>query len=94
MSCNDRQATCTWRDESECVNCSLRWRLGCRQKTSEYFFHDFLARYDTDYVDILFLHNSDGQRDYDKLMKPRGLLDMALRFQQEVDRRMLTCAET
>ena len=52
-------------------------------KTCEYFFHDFLARYDTDYADILFLHNSDGQKDYAKLMNPGGLLDMALRFQQE-----------
>jgi hypothetical protein len=38
MSCNDRQTTCTWRSESECVDCSLQWRLGCRQKTSEYLF--------------------------------------------------------
>jgi hypothetical protein len=38
MSDTNPQITCTWRDESECVNCSLRWRLGCRQKTSEYLF--------------------------------------------------------
>jgi predicted aldo/keto reductase-like oxidoreductase len=52
-------------------------------KTSEAFFHDFLTRYDTDYVDVLVLHNSDGQKDYDRLLKPNGLRDMALRFQQE-----------
>jgi predicted aldo/keto reductase-like oxidoreductase len=52
-------------------------------KTSEHFFHDFLTRYETDYVDVLVLHNSDGQKDYDRLMKPNGLCDMALRFQQE-----------
>jgi predicted aldo/keto reductase-like oxidoreductase len=51
-------------------------------KTSEHFFHDFLTRYETDYVDVLILHNSDGQKDYDRLTKPNGLLDMALRFQQ------------
>jgi len=52
-------------------------------KASEHFFHDFLTRYDTDYVDVLILHNSDGQKDYDRLTKPDGLRDMALRFQQE-----------
>jgi predicted aldo/keto reductase-like oxidoreductase len=52
-------------------------------KTCEHFFHDFLTRYETDYVDVLILHNSDGQKDYDRLTKPNGLLDMALRFQQE-----------
>jgi predicted aldo/keto reductase-like oxidoreductase len=52
-------------------------------KTSERFFRDFLTRYETDYVDVLVLHNSDGQKDYDRLMKPNGLRDMALRFQQE-----------
>ena len=52
-------------------------------KTSEHFFHDFLTRYETDYVDVLVLHNIDGQKDYDRLMKPNGLGDMALRFQQE-----------
>ena len=49
----------------------------------EHFFIDFLTRYHTDYADILFLHNSDSQEDYDNLMKPGGLLEMASRFQQE-----------
>jgi len=49
----------------------------------EHFFHDFLKRYDTDHVDILLLHNSDSQEDYDNLMKPGGLLEMATRFQRE-----------
>ncbi len=38
MSSSDPQLACTWRDESECENCSLQWRLGCRQKNSEYLF--------------------------------------------------------
>jgi predicted aldo/keto reductase-like oxidoreductase len=58
-------------------------------KTCEYFFHDFLTRYNTDYVDVLILHNSDGQKDYDRLIKPNGLLDMALRFRQEGKARFL-----
>jgi len=50
---------------------------------SERFFVDFLRRYDTDYADVLFLHNSDGQEDYDELLKPGGLLDLAQRLQRE-----------
>lgn len=42
------------------------------------FIDDFLARYHTDYVDVLFLHNSDGQDDYGEIMKPGGLKDVAL----------------
>ena len=34
-------------------------------------------------MDILYLHNSDSQEDFDGLMKPGGLLDMAIRFQRE-----------
>lgn len=49
----------------------------------EHFFHDFLTRYDTDYVDVLFLHNSDEQDDYDAIMGPEHLLDMARRFQRQ-----------
>ena len=47
---------------------------------SEFYFHDFLKRYKTDYVDILYLHNSDGQEDYDEVMKPGGLYEMAMKF--------------
>jgi len=52
-------------------------------KICEHFFLDFLTRYHTDYVDIIFLHNSDSQEDYEHLMEPGGLLEMASRFQQE-----------
>jgi len=51
-------------------------------KLSEEFFNDFLVRYNTDYVDFIYLHNSDGQEDYDLVMNG-GLLDMAKRFVKE-----------
>jgi hypothetical protein len=51
-------------------------------KLSEEFFNDFLVRYNTDYVDFVYLHNSDGQEDYDLVMND-GLLDMAKRFVKE-----------
>jgi uncharacterized protein len=41
------------------------------------FFEDFLTRYKTGYADVLFLHNSDGREDYDEIMKPGGLKDLA-----------------
>jgi len=40
------------------------------------FFNDFLLRYHTEYVDVVFIHNSDGQEDYDLVMN-EGTLDMA-----------------
>jgi len=46
---------------------------------SESLFFDFLDRYDTEYVDVVYLHNSDGQEDYDLIMKG-GMLDMANRY--------------
>ena len=52
-------------------------------KISEEFLLDFLTRYDTDHVDIAFLHNSDPQEDYDELMRPGGLLDLARRWREE-----------
>ena len=56
---------------------------------SERFFHDFLERYRTDYVDILFLHNCDTQKDYDKVMKPGGLLDLAQSLQEKGQARFI-----
>ncbi|MBN1685193.1 MAG: aldo/keto reductase [Spirochaetales bacterium] len=47
---------------------------------SSLFFEDFLTRYRTNYADVLFLHNSDGREDYDEIMKPGGLKDLALDY--------------
>jgi hypothetical protein len=51
-------------------------------KKGEQFFLDLLTRLDTDYVDVMFLHNCDTQKDYDKLTKPGGQLEQAQRLQQ------------
>jgi predicted aldo/keto reductase-like oxidoreductase len=47
------------------------------------YFEDFLTRYETDYVDVLFLHNSDGQEDFDLLMQPGGFYDLALEYKKQ-----------
>jgi len=46
------------------------------------FFEDFLRRYNTDYVDVIYLHNSDGQEDYDLVMNG-GFLDTAQKYVKE-----------
>ena len=47
------------------------------------FFDDFLTRYRTDYVDVLFLHNCDSQKDFDQLFRDNGPLELALRLKDE-----------
>ena len=49
----------------------------------EILFHDFLKRYKTDYVDVVFVHNCDGDNDYNLAMGPSSVLDLAQRFQKE-----------
>lgn len=50
--------------------------------TAEHFYNDFLRRYNTDYVDVCFLHNVDAQNDYDAVMRDEGLLGLALRLKE------------
>ncbi len=45
-------------------------------------FEDFLVRYNTDYVDVIYLHNSDGQEDYDLVMNG-GFLETAQNYVKE-----------
>ncbi len=50
---------------------------------AERLFLDFLERLGSDHVDVLFLHNCNPQEDYDELVKPGGLLDVARSFQRQ-----------
>ena len=72
----------------------LTTHLGCIERGGQYtvtrdpkvsgdFFLDYLRRYSTDYVDVLFLHNNNSQEDWERLTEPGGLLDLARRFQEE-----------
>ncbi len=72
-------------------NILLAAHLGSTERDGQYekvrdvdqsalFFEDFLTRYRTNYADVLFLHNSDGKEDYDEIMKPGGLKDLALEY--------------
>ena len=52
-------------------------------KRSEVFFLDLLARLDTDYVDVLFLHNFNTLKEYDGITGSGGLLELAGRLKRE-----------
>jgi len=43
----------------------------------EALFHDLLRRLRTDRVDVVFLSNCDDPEDYERVMAPRGLLELA-----------------
>lgn len=69
------------------VNDDGQYRKTRVMKHNIAFFEDFLARYETDYVDVLMLHNCDRQNDYDKLFgKP---LDYALEQKRKGTARFL-----
>jgi predicted aldo/keto reductase-like oxidoreductase len=52
-------------------------------KLSEAYFHDFLRRYQTDYVDVLMIHNCDEQEDLDGVLGLNGMLDLAQKMQAQ-----------
>lgn len=52
-------------------------------RNSQTAFQRVLSRLGTDYVDVLFLHNCDSQKEYERLTGPGGLLDLAARLRQE-----------
>lgn len=54
----------------------------------EAYFDDFLHRYHTDYVDVLYLHNINEQSEYDLVMNG-PVLELALRLQREGKARYL-----
>ncbi len=58
-------------------------------KECEGLFFKMLSRLHTDYIDVLFLQFVDEEDDYKKVMGPGGLLELALRFQQEEKARFI-----
>jgi hypothetical protein len=55
----------------------------------ERFFLDLLRRLNTDYVDVLFLHNFNSLKDWDQVARPDRALDLALRLRDEGKARCL-----
>jgi predicted aldo/keto reductase-like oxidoreductase len=51
-------------------------------KRCEAFFHAHLSRLNTDHVDVLFLHNFNSVKDWETIVRPGGVLDLARRLRQ------------
>jgi len=52
-------------------------------KKSEAFFLDLLSRLNTDYVDVLILHNMSTLKDYESATRPGGFVHLAAQLRQE-----------
>ncbi len=63
------------------VEANGQYKKTTNKKESERYFLDLLKRLNTDYVDILMIHNVNSERLKD--FEPGGLVDLALRFQAE-----------
>jgi len=78
----------------------LTVHLGCAETDGQYRrsrdpeecdrnFHDMLRRLGTDRADIIIVQNSDEQSDYEEILRPGGLLELALRLRGEGKGRFL-----
>lgn len=72
-----------------CVDQGGQYALNREPERAEVFLQDYFQRCRTDYVDVLFLHNCNTQEDYDRLMGPGGLLELAGRFRREGQARFI-----
>jgi predicted aldo/keto reductase-like oxidoreductase len=72
----------------------LAGHLGCSERNGQYYktrdrnecqelFDDLLKRLQTDYLDILHLHNVDEKKDYEQIIGPAGILEIAQRLKKE-----------
>ena len=52
-------------------------------KTSRKFINDFFKRLQTDYIDILFLHNINEENEFEEAFRSGGILDLALKMKKE-----------
>jgi predicted aldo/keto reductase-like oxidoreductase len=72
----------------------LTAHLGSTEKEGQYFksrspnkcetsFLNFLSRLGTDHVDVLFLHNFNSVNDWQRVVKPGGVAELAQRLREE-----------
>jgi uncharacterized protein len=65
------------------VMCGDQYGKSRHPQVAEEYFFDFLHRFGTGYVDVLYLHNCDTTQDLEILMKTGGLLEQAQHYQAE-----------
>lgn len=58
-------------------------------KLTQEIWADMLRRLGTDRVDVLFLHNCDGEADWAELTKPGGQMELAARYKAEGQARFI-----
>jgi predicted aldo/keto reductase-like oxidoreductase len=66
-----------------CVDQGGQYALTREPGPAEAFLEDYFERVRTDHVDVLFVHNCNTQEDYDRLMGPGGLVELAGRIRGE-----------
>lgn len=66
-----------------CAETDGRYRKTRFVRECDLLFHDLLRRLDTEYIDILILQFVDKEEDYEQIVKPRGLMELALRLKKE-----------
>lgn len=49
----------------------------------EHFFRDLMERLDTDYLDVAMIHNVNTDRQYEPLLRPGGVVELAHRLNRE-----------
>lgn len=64
-----------------CVEENGQYKKSTNQKVSKKYFEDLLTRLNTEYVDVLMIHNVNSPRV--KELEPGGLIDLALELQQQ-----------
>ncbi|MBN1484976.1 MAG: aldo/keto reductase [Chloroflexia bacterium] len=60
-----------------------QYKRSRKADVAERFLLDLLERLQTDYVDVLMLHNVNTDREYDMLLQPNGVVELARRWQQQ-----------
>jgi predicted aldo/keto reductase-like oxidoreductase len=52
-------------------------------RVCEQYWNDMLERFDTDYIDVAMIHNLNSIKDYEKLLRPKGVVELAQRLKRE-----------
>jgi len=66
-----------------CAETNGQYRLSRDVKENEMLFLDLLHRLHTDRVDIIIIQMVNAYESYDRVMKPKGLMELVQRFKRE-----------